>query len=130
MNYTMVGIIVAVVVLLVLGMRMGIPQLKRVLKGLKLLELAETTDAVITTLADFAKMIADDQGDDIIDKVESVLLDTLEYVTYEEDVDYDETLEYVLKMMDVAGLELTDMEIKLINEALEIIFAFIIDGEL
>lgn len=83
------------------------------------------TTRLLTQLKDIAKMIADDKGDIVIDKVYDILLNTINYISMSgSEIDFDETVVEIVENLEIAGIEVGEQEEKFVKMALELLITF------
>jgi len=118
MDFSMVGIIgiIAIVVYLIItyGYELVV-ELKSYIDTTKLL----------TQLKDIAKMIADDKGDIVIEKIYEILLNSINYIsTDSSEIDFEEMVVEIVENLEIAGIDVGEEEERFVKMALGLLITF------
>lgn len=83
------------------------------------------TTRLLTQIKDISKMIADDKGDIIIDKVYDILLNAITYIsTSGSDIDFQEMVDEIVKNLEIAGINVGEQEEEFVKLALDLLITF------
>ena len=121
LNLQVVGLFFGAVVILFVGLKFLIPRIKFEFDALAAKRFLEKIEFL-------AKMIANDEDDKKIDKVSDVLIYTLDYLNQalvDNNPNLEDTIEYVLQLLDEAGSVVGDNEKVFVEEAINLILDFL-----
>jgi len=121
LNLQVVGLFFGAVVILFVGLKFLIPRIKFEFDAVVAKRFLERIEFL-------AKMIANDEDDKKIDKISDVLIYTLDYLNQalvNNNPNLEDTIEYVLQLLDEAGIVVGDGEKVFVEEAINLILDFL-----